>query len=65
MFSPDELHLYHISDTQSALLTHVAGLGGEKTQSLRLRHHLGTEEYQVSFSQSASEKRCKPERAFL
>lgn len=31
VFSPDELHLYHISDTQSVLLTHVAGLGGERT----------------------------------
>lgn len=64
-FNPDELHPYHISDTQSALLTHVAGLGGEKTQGLSLRHHLGTMEHQVSSSQSASEQDCKSEWAFL
>lgn len=64
-FSPDELHPYHISDTQSALLIHVAGLGGEKPQSLNLRHRLGTIEYQVSSSQSASEECCKSEWVFL
>lgn len=53
-FSPDELHPYHISDTQSALLIHVASLGGQKPQSLNLRHCLGTIEYQVFSSQPAS-----------
>lgn len=64
-FSPGELHLYHNSDTQSALLIQVAGLGVEKPQSLNQRHHLGTVEYQVSSSQSASGQGYKSGWEFL
>lgn len=51
VFSPDEWEPHHIIGIHTALLTHMAGLSGEKKkEALNLRHSLGTAEYHFSSS---------------